>query len=103
MSVHAAGVVLTEKKVSDYVPLATSNDTIVTQFDMDTVAKLGILKFDFLALRYLTRIEDACAQIRERDSEFDLDMIPLDDAKTYKLISSGDTEGIFQLESYAVV
>ena len=99
VSVHAAGVVITEKRVSDYVPLATSNDTIVTQYDMDTVAKLGILKFDFLALRYLTILHDASEEIREKDPDFDLESISLDDEETYKLISSGDTEGIFQLES----
>ncbi len=99
MSVHAAGVVITDKPTADYVPLAVSNETIVTQYDMDTVAKLGILKFDFLALRYLTIIQDACAQIKESDSDFDIERVPLDDEKTYKLISRGDTEGIFQLES----
>ena len=99
VSVHAAGVVITEKRVSDYVPLATSNDTVVTQYDMDTVAKLGILKFDFLALRYLTIMQDACEQIKEKDPTFDLEAVPLDDEDTYKLISAGDTEGIFQLES----
>jgi DNA polymerase-3 subunit alpha len=72
MSVHAAGVVITDKPTADYVPLAVSNETIVTQYDMDTVAKLGILKFDFLALRYLTIIQDACAQVKERDADFDI-------------------------------
>ena len=99
VSVHAAGVVITEKKVSDYVPLATSNDTVVTQYDMDTVAKLGILKFDFLALRYLTIIQDACDQIRLTVPGFDIEKIELDDESTYKLLSAGDTEGVFQLES----
>ena len=99
VSVHAAGVVITEKKVSDYVPLATSNDTVVTQYDMDTVAKLGILKFDFLALRYLTVIQDACEQIKLTDPSFDIEKVELDDEATYKLLSAGDTEGVFQLES----
>ncbi len=99
VSVHAAGVVITENKVSDYVPLSVSNDTVITQFDMDTVAKLGILKFDFLALRYLTIINDATIQIKEKDPAFDLERVALDDEATYKLISAGDTEGIFQLES----
>ena len=99
MSVHAAGVVITDRPVAEYVPLAVSNETVVTQFDMDTVAKLGILKFDFLALRYLTIIQDACAQIKESDADFDIERVPLDDEKTYRLLSRGDTEGIFQLES----
>ena len=99
VSVHAAGVVITDRRVSDYVPLAMSNGTVVTQFDMDTVAKLGLLKFDFLALRYLTILHDAERQICENEPDFDIEKIPLDDAATYRLISSGRTGGVFQLES----
>ena len=99
VSIHAAGVVITDRPVYDYVPLATSNGTVVTQFDMDTIAKLGLLKFDFLALRYLTILHDAELQIRESEPNFSLDALPLDDADTYKLISSGKTSGVFQLES----
>ena len=99
ISVHAAGIVITDNPVSDYVPLAVSNNATVTQFDMDTIASLGLLKFDFLALRYLTIISDAEKQIKEQDPNFDIEKIPLDDKKTYKLISKGNTLGIFQLES----
>ena len=99
ISVHAAGVIITELPVSDYVPLAVSNGTVVTQFDMDTVAKLGLLKFDFLALRYLTIIHDAETQIHENQPDFDIEKIPLDDPETFRLISSGKTSGVFQLES----
>ena len=99
ISVHAAGIVITDKPVSDYVPLAVSNNTVVTQFDMDTVASLGLLKFDFLALRYLTIISDAEKQIKEAHPDFDIEKIPLDDKKTYELISRGCTLGLFQLES----
>ncbi len=99
ISIHAAGVVITELPVSSYVPLAVSNGVTVTQFDMDTIAKLGLLKFDFLALRYLTILNDAERQIRERDPSFDLTKLPLDDKKTYSLISAGNTSGVFQLES----
>ena len=99
ITIHAAGLVVTDKPISNYVPLATSNGAIVTQFDMDTVAKLGLLKFDFLALRYLTIINDACIAIKEKNSDFDIEKIPLDDKATYKLISDGATLGIFQLES----
>ena len=99
ITVHAAGLVVTDLPVSDYVPLAVSNETVVTQFDMDTLAELGLLKFDFLALRYLTIIQDACETIRERDPNFDIKKIPLDDAATYELISKGGTLGLFQLES----
>ncbi len=99
VSVHAAGVVITDRPISAYLPLAMSNGTVVTQFDMDTVAKLGLLKFDFLALRYLTIIHDAETMIRENDPDFDMEKLPLDDRAAYALISSGKTSGIFQLES----
>ncbi len=98
-STHAAGVVITDRPVSDYVPLSVNGDIPVTQFDMDTVAKLGLLKFDFLALRYLTILSDTERQIREYEPEFSLERLPLDDAPAYELISSGATDGIFQLES----
>ena len=99
VTIHAAGLVVSDKPITDYLPLATSNGSIVTQFDMDTVAMLGLLKFDFLALRYLTIIDDACKFIKNKTSDFEIEKIPLDDKKTYNLISSGDTLGIFQLES----
>ncbi len=99
ISVHAAGIVITDKPISDYVPLSVSNGTLVTQFDMETIADLGLLKFDFLALRYLTIINDAEKQIKETCPDFDIEKIPFDDEKTYELISRGDTSGIFQLES----
>ena len=99
VSIHAAGIVITDKRVAEYVPLALSNGTVVTQYDMDTVAKLGLLKFDFLALRYLTILHDAEVQIREKEPDFDLEKLPQDDAATYRLIASGKTSGVFQLES----
>lgn len=99
VSVHAAGIVITDEPLSAYVPLALSNGTVITQYDMDALASLGLLKFDFLALRYLTIISDAERQIRESEPDFDIAAIPLDDGATYDLISSGTTEGVFQLES----
>ena len=99
MSVHAAGILITEQPLYDFVPLAVSNEAVVCQYDMDIIAKLGLLKFDFLGLRYLTICHDAERQIRESDSEFSLDSILLTDRATYDLISSGDTGGVFQLES----
>ena len=66
---------------------------------MDTVAKLGLLKFDFLGLRYLTIMSDTEKQIRLSEPNFDLRKVPFDDEKTYELLSSGKTDGIFQLES----
>ncbi len=98
-STHAAGVVITDKEVSSYVPLAVNGDTIVTQFDMDTSAELGLVKFDFLGLRYLTIIDDAEQLIRNSKPDFDIKKIPFNDKKTYKLISNGRTGGVFQLES----
>ncbi len=98
-SIHAAGIVITDRPVADFVPLAVNNGTTVTQYDMDTVAKLGVLKFDFLGLRYLTIMHDAEVQVREEDPDFSLDRVPLDDKATYDLISRGQTLGIFQLES----
>ncbi|MBE6690939.1 MAG: DNA polymerase III subunit alpha [Ruminococcaceae bacterium] len=99
ISIHAAGVVITERPLSEYVPLCASNGVLLTQYDMDTIAELGLLKFDFLGLRYLTIINDAVLQIRESEPDFDIDKIPLDDAATYKLIAKGSTSGVFQLES----
>lgn len=99
VTVHAAGLVVSDRPITQYVPLAVSNDATVTQFDMDTVAQLGLLKFDFLALRYLTIIDDVCKTIRERIPKFDLKNIPIDDKDTYRLISAGNTLGVFQLES----
>lgn len=99
VSVHAAGVVVTGRPVTDYVPLSVSGGAVITQYDMNTVADLGLLKFDFLALRYLTIIRDAETQIREREPEFDLETLGFDDRATYDLISAGQTTGIFQLES----
>ena len=98
-SVHAAGIVITDRPVCDFVPLAVNNGTTVTQYDMDTVAKLGVLKFDFLGLRYLTIMHDAEEQVKESDPDFALDRVPLDDPETYELISRGQTLGVFQLES----
>ncbi len=99
VSIHAAGIVITDKPLSEYVPLSLSNGAVITQYDMDAISRLGLLKFDFLALRYLTIIDDAQKQIRESDPDFDIEKIPLDDTDTYELIGSGNTEGIFQLES----
>ena len=99
VTVHAAGIVVTDMPVSNYVPLAVSDDAVVTQFDMDVLSKLGLLKFDFLAIRYLTIIDDACRYIAETHPDFDLTRIPLDDKKTYELLSAGNTLGVFQLES----
>jgi DNA polymerase-3 subunit alpha len=72
VSIHAAGIVITEKPITSYVPLATSNGIAITQYDMDTIASLGLLKFDFLALRYLTIVNDAVLQIKENNPDFEI-------------------------------
>ena len=98
-STHAAGVVITERPTYEYVPLSYSGTGVVTQFDMNTVATLGLVKFDFLGLRYITVVSDAERAIRLHDKDFDITRIPLDDKETYKLLCDGRTDGVFQLES----
>ncbi|MBQ8447780.1 MAG: DNA polymerase III subunit alpha [Clostridia bacterium] len=99
VSAHAAGIVITDRPVYEYVPCAVSSDMTLTQFTMDTVAGLGLLKFDFLGLRYLTIISDTEKQIREHTPDFDINKIPLDDEGAYTILAQGKTEGLFQLES----
>lgn len=99
ISVHAAGVVITEEPITEYLPLSVSNGAVISQYDMDTVAALGLLKFDFLALRYLTIIENAVRAIRECEPDFDIERLDLSDSGVYALISRGQTLGVFQLES----
>ena len=98
-SAHAAGIVITDRPVYEYVPVSVNSDMTLTQFPMTTVAELGLLKFDFLGLRYLTIISDTEKQIREHEPDFDITKIPLDDEVTYKMVSAGKTDGLFQLES----
>ena len=98
-STHAAGVVITEKEITSYVPVSVNNGVVVTQFDMDTIAELGLLKFDFLALRYLTIIKNAEDQIREKEPQFDITNVDTTDSATYDTICAGKCNGVFQLES----
>ncbi len=98
-TMHAAGVVITDRDVSDYVPLSKSDDAVVTQFTMTTLEELGLLKMDFLGLRNLTVIHDAELMIRRHDPTFDINAIDYDDCDVYALISSGNTDGVFQFES----
>ena len=101
-STHAAGVVITKNPVSDYVPLAKNDDTIVTQFTMTTIEELGLLKMDFLGLRNLTIIEDAVQEIRKKEPEFDLQRVRDDDPASFAMLSEGKTAGVFQLESAGI-
>ena len=98
-STHAAGVVITKNPVHTYVPLATNDDVIVTQYTMTTLEELGLLKMDFLGLRNLTVIEDAVQDIRKKVPDFDMSRIPDDDPETFAMLSAGQTSGVFQMES----
>lgn len=99
-STHAAGVVITERPVYEYVPLAVNDGMPVTQFTMKTLEKLGLLKMDFLGLRTLSVVRDALELIRRRfDTAPDIYNMPFDDPDVYKMLSRGDTDGVFQLES----
>ncbi len=96
---HAAGVIIADRPVSDYVPLAKNDEQIVTQFTMTTLEELGLLKMDFLGLRNLTVIDDAVKLIKRTNPDFTLESIREDDRGVYKMISKGNTEGVFQFES----
>ncbi len=100
-SIHAAGMVIAPGKIYEYAPLYKSTDgSITTQYDMKSIEEIGLLKIDFLGLRTLTIIQWTEEMIRERhDPDFDITKIPLNDKKTFKLISQGKTLGVFQLES----
>lgn len=99
-STHAAGVVITERPVYEYVPLAVNDGMPVTQFTMKTLEKLGLLKMDFLGLRTLSVVRDALELIRRRfNTAPDIYNMPFDDPEVYKMLSRGDTDGVFQLES----
>lgn len=107
-STHAAGVVITARPVSEYVPLAVSEEArksgqdgsvmAVTQYPMTTLEELGLLKMDFLGLRNLTVLNEAEQLVKARKPEFD-GVIPEDDAEVFEMLSQGKTSGVFQLES----
>jgi DNA polymerase-3 subunit alpha len=100
-SIHAAGVVVANNPLVEYLPLYPGqNNEIVTQYDMTIIEKLGLIKFDFLGLKTLTVIDNALNLIKAENREpLDIDAIPLDDPETYALLASGSTTGVFQLES----
>ncbi|MEO8162715.1 MAG: DNA polymerase III subunit alpha [Ilumatobacteraceae bacterium] len=108
VGIHAAGMVITKEPLTEYLPIqrkteqgqAPEDAPVVTQFDMHGVEELGLLKMDILGLRNLDVLTDANAMVRAtRDPNFDIDSIPLDDKITYSLLASGNTIGVFQLES----
>ncbi len=98
-STHAAGVVITDLPVVDYVPLQKTEEMIVTQYPMTTLEELGLLKMDFLGLRNLTVIHYAQEMIRGRQPDFDINQIPTDDKAVYDMLSTGQSNGVFQFES----
>ncbi len=96
---HAAGVVITDVAVTDYVPIAKNDDIIVTQFTMSELEELGLLKMDFLGLRNLTVLDYAEKMIRVHDKDFSIRNIPDNDPGVIAMYAKGDTEGVFQFES----
>jgi len=101
---HAAGVVISAGPLIDYAPLAKSDAGINTQYDMNWVERIGLLKMDFLGLRNLTVMKNAVDEIRRTsDAAFDIAKIPDDDKRTYDMLSRGETIGVFQLESEGMI
>ena len=99
-STHAAGIVISNKLLTEHLPLCKGKkDETVTQYHMKVIEKIGLIKIDFLGLETLTIINDAISLLKDQGIDFDLSKIPLDDKPTYDLLSSGNTSGVFQLES----
>ena len=100
-STHAAGIVISDRPMKEYLPLYRGKrGEVVTQYDMKKVEKVGLIKFDFLGLKTLTVIQDTLDLAAANDKDVpDLDSLPLDDEKTYALLARGQTDGVFQLES----
>jgi DNA polymerase-3 subunit alpha len=99
--VHAAGVVIADRDLSDYIPLChdVKGNDVISQYAMGPLNDLGLLKMDFLGLKTLTVIEDTLTLIRKRDPNFSLKDIPLNDAAAFALYNRGETIGLFQMES----
>ena len=98
-STHAAGVVITRLPVYDYVPLATNDETTVTEYTMTTLEELGLLKMDFLGLRNITVIDDAISDIRKTEPDFSMARVTDNDPKVMEMLTQGRTAGVFQMES----
>ncbi|MBI5693554.1 MAG: DNA polymerase III subunit alpha [Verrucomicrobia bacterium] len=97
---HAAGIIITDRPLDEFVPLTLQEGDVTVQFDMNAVGKLGLLKMDFLGLKTLTVISDAVANVRRTvRPDFDIEGIPFDDPRTYSILNAGKTVGVFQLES----
>jgi DNA polymerase-3 subunit alpha len=102
--VHAAGVVINDRDLSDFIPLTRANDgSIVSQYAMGPLSEVGMLKCDFLGLKTLTVIRDAVTLIRRHTPDFNIDTIPLDDQATFDVYNRGETTAVFQVESGGMV
>ncbi|MCM1487110.1 MAG: DNA polymerase III subunit alpha [Firmicutes bacterium] len=98
-SMHAAGVVIAPKAVTEYVPVQKSDSYVVTQYPMGTLEQLGLLKMDFLGLRYLTVIHDCEKLVCESVPDFDINSIDQEDKSVFSMLTAGQTAGVFQFES----
>jgi DNA polymerase III subunit alpha len=99
--VHAAAVVISRDPLVEQVPIMKreADGAIITQYEMNGVAKLGLLKMDFLGLRNLTVLDDTLAHLRAKGTELDLTALPTDDPATFRMLQAGDSDGVFQMES----
>jgi DNA polymerase-3 subunit alpha len=99
--VHAAAVVISRDPLVEHMPIMKreADGAIITQYEMNGVAKLGLLKMDFLGLRNLTVLDDTLAHLRARGIDLDLGALPTDDATTFRMLQAGDSDGVFQMES----
>ncbi|MFJ9498536.1 DNA polymerase III subunit alpha [Brevibacillus centrosporus] len=99
-STHAAGVVISRESLTEYVPLQTGNEGLaLTQYPMEILEEVGLLKMDFLGLRNLTIISETLRNLAQQGIHVDLETIPTDDPETYRMLTRGETTGVFQLES----
>ena len=98
-STHAAGVVISDRPINEYVPLSVNDGAVVTQYTMTALDELGLLKMDFLGLRNLTVIADAEKFIRKQNPDFSMENVGFDDKATYEMMGKGLTDGVFQFES----
>ncbi len=98
-SVHAAGVVIAPEPITEFVPVAKPDESVVTQFTMTTLEELGLLKMDFLGLRNLTAISDCEKNVRKTIPDFDISKVPDDDPAVYEMLAKGQAQGVFQFES----
>ena len=99
-STHAAGVVIADCPIVEVAPLSLNDESVVVQFDKDTIEDIGLIKMDFLGLRTLTVMRDTVEMVRENHRKsINFDQIPFDDNNVYQMLSNGETAGVFQLES----